>query len=49
MCKVFHRDGFIDRYFGEKLLFTELIKILSKEFIKNFKDHRNWQQRGNEF
>ena len=43
MCKVFLRDGFIDRYSGDKLLFPGLIKILSIEFPGIFKYHRNWK------
>ena len=43
MCKIFLRDGFIDRYSGEKLLFPGLIKILSIELPDIFKYHRNWK------
>jgi len=43
MCKVFLRDGFIDRYSGDKLLFPGLIKILTIEFPNIFKYHRNWK------
>jgi len=43
MCKVFLRDGFIDRYSGDKLLFPGLIKILTIEFSDIFKYHRNWK------
>lgn len=43
MCRVFLRDGFIDRYSGDKLLFPGLIKILSMEFPDIFKYHRNWK------
>lgn len=43
MCKIFLRDGFIDRYSGEKLLFPGLIKILTIEFPDIFKYHRNWK------
>lgn len=43
MCKVFLRDGFIDRYSGDKLLFPGLIKILTIEFPDIFKYHRNWK------
>lgn len=41
MCQVFLRDGFIDRYSGDKLLFPGLIKILTIEFPEIFKYHRN--------
>lgn len=43
MCKVFLRDGFIDRYSGGKLLFPGLIKILTIEFPDIFKYHINWK------
>ena len=43
MCKVFLRDGFIDRYSGDKLLFPGLLKILTIEFPDIFKYHRNWK------
>lgn len=43
MCKVFLRDGFIDRYSGKKLLFPGLIKLLTNEFPYIFKYHRNWK------
>ena len=43
MCKVFLRDGFIDRYSGDRLLFPGLIKILTIEFPDIFKYHRNWK------
>ena len=43
MCKVFLRDGFIDRYSGDKLIFPGLIKIMTIEFPEIFKYHRNWK------
>ena len=43
MCKIFLRDGFIDRYSGEKLIFPGLIKIMTIEFPHIFKYHRNWK------
>jgi hypothetical protein len=43
MCKIFLRDGFIDRYSGDKLLFPGLIKILTIELPDIFKYHRNWK------
>ena len=42
-CKIFLRDGFIDRYSGEKLLFPGLIRLLTIEFPNIFKYHRNWK------
>ncbi len=43
MCKVFLRDGFIDRYSGDKLLFPGLIRLLTLEFPDIFKYHKNWK------
>ncbi len=43
MSEVFRRDGFIDRYSGEKLLFPGLIKILTIEFPDIFKYQVNWK------
>jgi hypothetical protein len=43
MCKVFLRDGFIDGYSGDKLLFPGLIKLLTIEFPDIFKYHKNWK------
>jgi len=43
MCKVFIKDGFIDRYSGDKLLFPGLIKILTIEFPELFRYHLNWK------
>jgi len=43
MCKIFLRDGFIDRYSGERLLFPGLIKILTIEFPQIFKYHKHWK------
>lgn len=43
MCRVFLRDGFIDRYSGDKLLFPGLIKLLTIEFPEIFRYHKNWK------
>ena len=43
MCKVFLRDGFIDRYSGVKLLFPGIIMLLTIEFPEIFKYHPNWK------
>ena len=42
-CRVFLRDGFKDRYSGEKLLFPGLIMLLSIELPEIFKYHKNWK------
>lgn len=43
MCCIFLRDGFLDRYSGDKLLFPGLIKLLTIEFPEIFKYHKNWK------
>ena len=43
MCRVFLRDGFIDRCSGDKLLFLGIIMLLSFEFPEIFKYHTNWK------
>ncbi len=43
MMKVFLRDGFIDRYSGERLLFPGLIRLLTLEMPDIFKYHPNWK------
>lgn len=39
----FVRDGFIDRYTGEKLLNPGMLKILSAYFPKDFPYHSHWK------
>ena len=41
--KVFLRDGFIDRYSGEKLVYQPVLRILSKEYPEIFPFHKNWK------
>lgn len=41
--KVFMKDGFIDRYTGEKLINPGIIKILSNYFPEEFPYHSNWK------
>lgn len=41
--KIFMRDGFIDRYNGEKLLNPGILKVFSTYFPKEFPYHRNWK------
>jgi hypothetical protein len=43
MCQVFLKDGFIDRYTGQKLIFPGLIKILTIEFPEIIKYHKHWK------
>jgi 5-methylcytosine-specific restriction endonuclease McrA len=43
MLRVFIRDGFIDRYSGQKLIFPPVLRILSINFPKEFPFHPNWK------
>ena len=41
--EVFLRDGFIDRYSGEKLVYPPVLKILSNLFPKDFPYQKHWK------
>jgi len=41
--KIFIRDGFIDRYSGEQLIFPPVLRILSKLMPDEFPFHKNWK------
>lgn len=41
--KVFVRDGFIDRYSGNHLLFPPVLRVLSFVLPSGFPFHRNWK------
>lgn len=41
--KLFYRDGFIDRYTGEKLVIPGILKILSFYFPKQFPYQSHWK------
>ncbi|MCM3568683.1 HNH endonuclease [Neobacillus mesonae] len=43
MLSIFVRDGFKDRYSGEKLLFPPVLRILSKIYPNEFPFHPNWK------
>ncbi len=43
MTRVFLRDGFIDRYSGERLIFPPVLRLLSNEMPKNFPYHPHWK------
>ena len=43
MLKVFMRDGFIDRYSGNQLVFPPVLRILSQVFPKEFPYHPHWK------
>lgn len=44
LTKVFVRDGFTDRYFGEPLVFPGALRALSVLSPSLFPYHRNWKQ-----
>ena len=37
------RDGFIDRYFGTKMVFPPVLRVISNVFPKEFPYHPNWK------
>jgi hypothetical protein len=41
--QVFARDGFIDRYSGQRLLFPGIFRLLSRMMPQEFPFHRNWK------
>jgi 5-methylcytosine-specific restriction endonuclease McrA len=41
--RVFARDGFIDRYSGERLVFPGTLRLLSLYLPEAFPYHRNWK------
>jgi len=41
--RVFIRDGFIDRYSGNQLLFPPVLRVLSSVLPAEFPFHRNWK------
>lgn len=43
LTSIFIRDGFIDRYSGQRLIFPAVLRILSKEFPEDFPYHSNWK------
>jgi hypothetical protein len=43
MLKVFRRDGFIDRYSGQKLLFPGIFRIFKNKLPEVFPAHSNWK------
>src|SRR5262249_32050338 len=44
--RVFIRDGFIDRYSGQQLVFTPVLRLLSGLFPLEFPFHPNWKMAG---
>ena len=41
--KIFIRDGFIDRYSGNKLIFPPVLRVLSKLMPEDFPFQKNWK------
>jgi 5-methylcytosine-specific restriction endonuclease McrA len=41
--RVFVRDGFIDRYTGDRLVFPGVLRLLSQLFPDDFPFHTNWK------
>jgi len=41
--KIFRRDGFIDQYSGEKLIYPPVLKIISILMKKEFPYHKHWK------
>jgi len=41
--KIFLRDGFVDRYSGENLVFPPVIRLLSTLMPEEFPYHKNWK------
>ena len=44
LVRVFLRDGFTDRYFGERLVFPGTLRALSIVLTEAFPYHPNWKQ-----
>lgn len=42
--EVFLRDGFIDRYSGQRLVNPGVIRVLSEQYPELFPFHKNWKQ-----
>lgn len=43
LCSLFLRDGFIDRYTGEQLIFPPVFRLLSTVLPEAFPAHPNWK------
>ncbi len=41
--RIFMRDGFIDRYSGERLIFPPILRIISLAMPEEFPFHKNWK------
>ena len=43
MVRIFQRDGFVDRYTGERLVFPGTLRLLSTLMPEEFPAHPNWK------
>lgn len=41
--RIFHRDGFIDRYKGTRLIFPPVLRLVSDALPDQFPFHTNWK------
>ena len=41
--KIYLRDGFIDRYSGDKMVFPPVLRLMSKLMPDEFPFHKNWK------
>jgi len=41
--QIFLRDGFVDRYSGERMVFPPVLRILSSKMPVEFPFHKNWK------
>ncbi len=41
--RIFIRDGFVDRYSGDKMVFPPVLRILSSLMPEEFPFHKNWK------
>jgi hypothetical protein len=41
--RIFMRDGFVDRYSGERMVFPPVLRIMSSLMPKEFPFHKNWK------
>ena len=41
--EIFIRDGFVDRYFGTRMVYPPVLRVLSYKFPDQFPYHPNWK------
>lgn len=44
--RIFRRDGFVDRYSGQRLVFPGVLRLLSRLLPNEFPFHQNWKMAG---